>query len=261
MRHNCGTKGSTMNGEPDPFEVLREANPVDPKTLPRHTSPAAQAQLEQIVAQPRAEPVPIGHRRWLRRRFRRQRRLPYLIPIVAVVAIGAGAAAWALTRGASNPLTIGCYATASLSAHTAVIPADGRSPTDACRAQWRQAGLGPAPPASLQACILPSGAIGVFPDSGGDVCQQLALTPLTSRQPPSATAVVELKGKLVDAFLANPCLSKPEAEAIIRTQLERLRLSAWTIRPAGSFDNARPCATLGFDTDANAVLLIPAPPP
>lgn len=261
MRHViCGTKGTTMSGQTDPFDLLRAANPVDPTTLPGPDAPEAQAQLERIFAQPRHE------RRALRglrsRRLLSRPRLPYLIPVVAALMIGAGAAAWALTRTGSNPLTIGCYAAPSLTAHTAVIGASGRSPVEACRALWQQGALGPIPPGQLQACILPSGAIGVFPNrNGGDVCQHLALTPFPSTQPPSAAAVIELKDKLVDTVLAAGCLNEHRAEAIVQKELDRLNLHGWTVRATGSFTAARPCATLGFDPEQHAVLLIPAPQP
>lgn len=257
-----------MSGEADPFELLRQANPVDAETLPGPDSSEAQAQLARILSQPRPERSLRGRLPGGRLRGRlpggrphgRRRRLPYLVPVVAALVVGAGAAAWALTRGASRPLTIGCYAAPSLNADTAVIAADRRSPTDACQALWQQGALGPAQPGELQACILASGAIGVFPNRrGGDVCKQLALAPAGTAQPPPADRIVELKDRLVDRFLAAGCLSEQDAKAIVREQLDRLNLRTWTVRPTASFTAARPCATLGFDTEAHAVLLIPAP--
>ncbi len=250
-----------MSGELDPFEILHAANPVQPETLPGPDSAEARAQLERILTRPRAEHR--AFRRSLGRRVVSRRRLPYLIPVVAALTIGAGATAWVLTRGASKPLTIGCYAAPSLTADTAVIAADDRSPVEACRALWQQGALGPTPPGELRACILPSGAIGVFPNQrrGGDVCQRLALAPAAEQQPPPADAIVELKNTLVERFLAAGCLSQQDADTIVRRELDRRNLRTWTVQPTGSFTSARPCATLGFDTEAHAVLLIPAPRP
>lgn len=240
----------------DPFEVLRQANPVDPDELPDADSPEGRALLETILQQPR-EP---HARHWLPHLALRTPRRRYLIPAVAILAFAAGAVAWALTRGVSEPLTIGCYAAPNLQAKTAVVPADERSPIAACRQLWHQGEFGDQPTPPLQACVLPSGAVGVFPKRGNDACNTLGLPPVPSTYEPATTPVVRLKERLVDQFLNEKCLTEQRARTIVQAEFRRLRLQGWHLETATPFSATRPCATLAFDTARRVIVLVPSPP-
>lgn len=240
----------------DPFDILRQANPIDPDELGDADSLEGQALLAEILRQPRKRPA----RARLPRLAPGRPRHRYLVPAIAVLALGAGAVGWALTRGVSEPLTIGCYAAADLQAKTAVVPADGRAPVAACRELWRLGEFGAQPTPPLQACVLPSGAIGVFPKHQQDTCGALGLPPVPSTYEPSANPVVRLKQRLVDQFLSEECVVEQRARTLVEAELARLRLADWRIESAAPFTAARPCATLGFDTARRAVLLVPAPP-
>ena len=191
-----------MKDERDPFEILQEINPVDPGTLPDPArSPDALAVMESMLRGEFASPQG-GRFRWLRSLGRGRRRI-YLVPVVAAAVLGAGTLAWALSRGPTQHLTVGCYATADLDARTAVVSATDASPVEACRKLWLNGVFGQPPP-PLQACVLPSGAVGVFPRADGDSCERLNLAPATVEP---ASAVVALQKALVDKFLRPQCAS------------------------------------------------------
>jgi hypothetical protein len=244
-----------MSG-PDPFDVLRQVNPVDPDQLPDSDSPGGRELLETILGQPHRR----SDRRWLPRVALRAPRRSRLIPAVAVLALALGAGAWALTRGVSEPLTIGCYAAPDLAAKTAVISADGRSPVDACREVWKAHEFGGRTTPPLAACVLHSGALGVFPDNGS-TCNALGLPPVSSTYKANTTPAVQLKERLVEAFLNEKCLDEERARTLVKDEFDRLDLRGWRVETTAPFTTDRPCATLAFDLKQNTVLLVPGPRP
>ena len=138
---------------------------------PERDFPAGRLQLrkEQLVSQIFATAGP--------RATRRPRR--GLVLVLAAVTAGLLATAayggYVLTRSATPVESIGCYQTVSLTANTAVFAAGNRSPVVACAESWSSAFPGVAQPASFAACVLDSGAIGVFPADIGDPCAKLGL--------------------------------------------------------------------------------------
>jgi hypothetical protein len=241
----------------DPFEELRRLNPVQPDTVHNAaSSDEAQRALEDIVSGRRRS----GWRTRLRRpRLYRFNRRPYiliLIPIAGAIAAGA----WALTHGASKHLTIGCYGAANLQAHTVVVANEG-SPVVACRIIWRRGDFGARVVPQLEACVLPSGAIGVFPGPP-TTCRRLKLEPLAPvRVQPrsSAGAAVRLKKVLVNDFLAHRCENRASALATVKSTIRSVGAGAWTVQVNGSFSSKRPCASLAFDEPHERVLLVPTP--
>jgi hypothetical protein len=252
----------------DPFEILRTLNPIDAGDLDgERFSARAHEVLEQIVT---TGQVGDEQQRTMRRRLPlpRSRKL-YLIALVPVAAAVA-AGAWALTHGATKGLTIGCYATASLQAHTVVVPATGESPTGICGKVWQRGEFGSPASPELQACVLPSGAVGVFPSPAARACEQLHLAPVASGPSPSTPttsssprqrpgSAASLKDALVAQFLADACMARPEAISTVREELRKQHLGDWTVRVNGEFSQARPCASLGFDEEQHVVLLVPMP--
>jgi hypothetical protein len=244
----------------DPFDVLGWLNPIDTEQLKdAQSSPEAITALERIVSSTRQ---PRGTRRLP---FLRRRRAAVLA--LAMVAVVLAATAWALTHNATKQLTIGCYESASLQADTVVIARTEMTPAAACREVWERGEFG-RPVAQLEACVLPTGAVGVFPSEGRSACQALGLAALTPAQPaPSPTAPetgVEpraLKDALTDTFLASGCLDRRQAVVAVERVLARLGASEWTVRPSGTFTTMRRCASLAFDEENRVVLLVPMPPP
>lgn len=242
----------------DPFEELRKLNPVQPDAVQgAAASDEAKRTLDDIVS---------GRRRagWRTRlrvphfpRLRRRTGILILIPIAGAVAAGA----WALTHGASKHLAIGCYGAADLQAHTVVVGAAQGGPVAACRFVWRNGDFGGHVVPPLQACVLPSGAIGVFPGPQA-TCRKLKLEPLTPAQvrPRSSAGVaVRLKNALVKEFLAKRCETRTSAVATVRSTIRRVGASGWTVQLNGPFSSKRPCASLAFDEPHERVLLVPMP--
>ncbi len=243
-----------MRNSGDPFDVLRRINPVDPKTLPdparsREALEAMESILREDVDSRAGRRPP---------RLQRLRRIPRrridLVPLVAAVVLGAATLAWALTRGPTQHLSVGCYASLDLEARTVVVPATDPSPVETCEKVWLDGAFG-RPPPPLQACVLPSGAVAVFPSPRGDGCARLSLVPAPGDE---GSAVVELQNGLVDTFLER-CIAEPEARKIVQTELTRLRLDDWRVRTSRRFESARPCASLAFDEEGREVLLVPIP--
>jgi hypothetical protein len=197
---------------------------------------------------------------------RRSRRIAMAaIALAAVVLIGAAYAGYVLTRPATQLESIGCYQSASLSANTAVISSDGGSPAAACARIWTSAFPGAARPAGFAACVLDSGAIGVFPkQSVADTCRQLGLAQLDQ----SATAQSQsrrfaaLKSDLSALFTSDACLGFRQARARTQEVLDKNGLSDWRIIPGEGvsgegFSAERPCAGLAFDTSKQTIILVP----
>ena len=251
--------GTPMSDPVDPFELLRELNPVDAEDVADAASTVeAQRALEEIIAGTRRSPTTQTLRRPRIRRLRRRTYLLALVPIAGAIA----AASWALTQGATKQLTIGCYASANLEAHTVVVEAGSDSVVDACRAVWQRGDFGNQPAPRLQACVLSSRAIGVFPSPTEAACSQLKLAPVTATTPPPSQAgasPLALKNALVRKFLTDRCMNEQQATTTVQTEFRRLRLTNWQVQTNGPFNSNRPCASLAFDEEQHRVLLVPMP--
>lgn len=253
----------------DPIERLRAVNPVplaevgliepDAVLFHRITSGATVA----------------GAGAPLRRRRRRR-----LIPVLVAASVFGGAVAYGVLRGGvTRPELVACFGRADLEAPTEVPALVAAGPVEACAALWRQGLFGPVtevPP--LMACVLPTGAAGVFPAMGGaDVCTALNLVPIsaaplqptttttTSAQSTETTAadlnsrIVAFRDSTVGQFLASPCVSPQAGADIVRRELDRAALRDWTV-VTGEFSADRPCATVSVRSEERQVLLVPAPP-
>ncbi len=191
--------------------------------------------------------------------LQRQRSRRPLIAVTAAVAAGLALGMAYLTRDVSEQTGVGCYAAADLQADTAVVGASGGAPETGCADLWARGEFGPGPVPDLSACVLASGAVGVFP--GDDAtCGRLGLAPIPENYQGDVSAVAPLRGALVDRFLAAECLSLDEARAIVSEELIDQGLPDWTIESAAPFTSTRPCAGLAFETDNKVVSLVPGPP-
>lgn len=246
-----------MNEPVDPFELLRKLNPIEPGDMSdAATSAQARETLEQILGGTRHP----RRRRRLTMHIPRPRRRTYLLALVPLTAALA-AAAWALSQGATQHLTIGCYASADLQAHTVIVAATDNSPTETCASVWQRGDFGSPSLPRLQACVLSSGAVAVFPSPDARACKQLKLAPFTgaSSTPQRRGSATTLKNALVEKFLSNACIGRDEATSTIRAELRRQHLNNWNMEVTGAFAATRPCASLGFDEEQHRVLLIPIP--
>ena len=192
---------------------------------------------------------------------RRRRLALVLLPAVFLLLAGTGGAAYVLTRPATQLESIGCYARADVDADTVVERADGRDPASVCAELWRDGTLGHRVP-PLASCVLPSGAVGVFP-GGEETCTGLGLDELRPGYRAEARRFAGLRDAL-SARLSGRCIGKREANAIVRRTLDARGYRDWRIEAGGGiggegFSAARPCAGLAFDGERRVVILVPEP--
>ena len=206
---------------------------------------------------------------WESEARRRRRRLALvLVPAVLAVLAVTGFTTYALTREPTQLESVGCFETAELDGNVAIVNADGRGPTAICAELWRRGDMGARPtPESLAACVLETGAVGVFPGSGKETCDQLGLADL----PPTYAADAERFAALRDAIAAElgasygsterdpKCLRAEEARALVRHELAARAYEDWRIEViGGGFAPERPCAEagVGFDGERKVVFLV-----
>jgi hypothetical protein len=199
---------------------------------------------------------------------RRRRLVVALVPAVVVLLAATAFTTYRLTRNPTHLESIGCYDRASLRANTAIVSADGRDPVTICSEVWQQGALGKAAPARLEACVLETGAIGVFPSTRNSTCGALGLAPLPASYAVRAKRFAALQQAIV-ARLGQPasgsskrgpqCVGMQAAERFVRRALDARGYGDWQIKiTGGAFDSARPCAEPSFDTGSKTVYLVPA---
>lgn len=243
----------------NPFEILLRSNPVDRDRLPEVSESAhGRALLEEIIDMAQTTTTTLPAPAPPPRRARRSR---LLVPIVAAAAVlSMGFTVYALTRNVTEPSGIGCYAEADTGAKTVVVGADGQSPVAVCEAVWAGGAFGPGemmPP--LAACVLSTGAVGVFP-GGPETCAGLDLSPLDAATYPGEVGhFIAFRTALVDRFRAAGCLNEQAATDTVREEFTTRGLSGWTVATESKFSAARPCASLAFEPEAKRVSLVPIP--
>ena len=207
------------------------------------------------------------------RKNRRRRRRLALVVVPAVVAILAatGFTTYALTREPTHLESVGCYDRASLDANVAIVSADGRDPTVICNDIWQEGDLPGAPiPTKLAACVLETGAIGIFPSSDAATCEKLGLADLPASYAQEGKRFAALRDAIV-AQLGEPasgssrggpqCVGEDEARAVVRRELDSHGYGDWAVKVAGGeFSAATPCADVSFDGAEKTVILVPVSP-
>jgi hypothetical protein len=206
---------------------------------------------------------------WDRTARRRRRRLVLILVPAVIVLLGVtGFTTYALTREPTHLESLGCFDRAALDANVAVVSADGRDPTAICNELWQRGDMPGAPvPSSLAACVLESGAIGVFPSSGVSTCENLGLADLPASYAAEGKRFARLRDAIV-AELGEPasgsslgsskCVGEHDARAIVRRELDAHGYSDWEIEVgAEGFTAERPCAEVSFDGGRKVVVLVP----
>ena len=145
-------------------------------------------------------------------------------PIVALAALvlllATGFGTYALTRGEPTHFdSIGCFEEADVRSNTTVIGNEAQDPIAACAELWRQGTIAPGGSVPrLEACVLETGAVGVFPGESAEVCNRLGIAPLS----PEGRAELRRLGELQTAIrerLAG-CAGASEARGLARTELD-----------------------------------------
>jgi hypothetical protein len=198
----------------------------------------------------------------------RRRRIVLAFAAAALVLVAAtGFTTYSLLREPTHLMSIGCYETASESANVAIVDTDGRSPVEICAELWKGGTMGALMPRALAACVLGTGAIGVFPGSREGTCTGLGLADVDA----ATLAELERFSTLRRAILAelgepatgsspgsSKCLGEQPARAVTRRELDAHGYGEWTIDVAGDgFTAERPCAEAAFDHGQKVVTLIP----
>jgi hypothetical protein len=200
---------------------------------------------------------------------RRRRRLVFtLVPAVVVLLTAAtGFTAYTLLRTEPSHFeTIGCFDRADLSANVSIVGADGRGAVAQCRELWLQGGVGDRAPASLAACVLKTGPIGVFPSVDDRTCERLGLADLSARGAAEGQRFVRMR-EAIYAEIGTPpsgsssgsshCIGEARARAIVRRVLDVHGYRDWTVRTVGEpFSRERPCADISFDGGSKEALLM-----
>jgi hypothetical protein len=125
-------------------------------------------------------------------------------------------------------------------------------------------------PGKLAACVLDTGAIGVFPSSGAETCENLGLADLPASYAAKRKRFDELRDAIV-AQVGEPasgstrggpqCVGEDEARAIVRRELDSHGYGDWEVKVAGEpFGTKRPCADVSFDGAENTVVLVAVGP-
>lgn len=241
-----------MTAPRDPFERLRVSDPARDRKPASPASDRAEKLFRNIVTSgPRKERIP--RPRW--------RRVPVIVAAVLLLA----AAAYALTQSVTEPLTVGCYRKATLDSDVAVISArTSFSAVDLCQAVWQPGGEFASDtngqPPRLAACVLGTGAIGVFPSSGSDdVCLELGLDPVDESPDDDNQRAIDLQEALLPHFL-DMCLDQTGAESAIEEELEQSHLTDWRVVSDQAFTADRPCASLAIDSATRTIELVPISP-
>jgi hypothetical protein len=241
-----------MSSPRDPVDRLRRANPVPLEEAPSPDSTQARRVLKRIIDSPRG----VGHtKKWITKR-----RLWVLVPAAL---LAAAAASYGLVRTVRQPLVVACYEQPNLRADRAEVPGTGGNPVTACGLLWRPGGkFNPSghrliPP--LTACVLDSGATGVFPSlPGSDTCSALGLA--RPRGSPSERSenqrVLELQDALATEFLS-ACDGREEAMTFVQQQLMRYGLLGWRVVARMPFTQREPCASVAFDLPHQTISLVP----
>ena len=200
-------------------------------------------------------------------RRRRRRFVLVLVPAVIAILAVTGFTTYALTREPTHLETVGCFDKAALDADVAIVSADGRDPTAICAEIWQEGDLRGAPgPTSLAACVLESGAIGVFPSAGASTCETLGLADLPASYAVEGKRFAALRDAIVEQ-LGEPasgssrgsskCVAEHEARALIRRELDTHGYGEWGIEVAAPYTAERPCTEVYFDGGKEVVELIP----
>ena len=156
----------------DPFEALRDLNPVDSHDVrDAANSPEAKATLARILSETSLD-LRARRTAHVRRLYR-----VFLVPALAAAVAVAAAVVWLTTQTSPSSVTIRCYESASLDARSIQVVEHGRTPTLSCSTVWSSGSFGSGPVPRLQACVLPTGTIAVFPREDGPVCTRLGLAP------------------------------------------------------------------------------------
>lgn len=192
-----------------------------------------------------------------------RRRLVLAFAALAVLLTATGFGAYALTRDEPTHVeSIGCFDSARLRANVTVIANEAQDPVEACAERWRRGHVGPGtdvPP--LEACVLETGAVAVFPAADPGVCNRLGIARLSDEGRRELRRLGALHSALVRR-LGDRCVGVEDAQAIARRELDARGYGGWSVatgEDGSAFTGERPCAAPVIDRPGQRVVLISTP--
>lgn len=229
-----------MTTEPDPFEILRRGNPVPRPSRSGHTQ-GEDRLLSGILALPR-----------------RSAPARVVAGVSTVCLALLVAAAFLGSRAPSETTGVACYEEADLAADTVLVANDG-DPLSACAAAWAHNGSNLGPGA---ACVLPSGAVGVFPGSPR-TCEALDLAVAKPADGGDGDRAVTVLRQLLDERLdSSTCVDLAMARSVSEDALREAGLTGWRVDDAfalaaakGSSAGNPPCTVYSIEELTRSVRL------
>lgn len=238
------------NHDEDLFELLRRADPAPLEDMPGPESDFGHRVREAAKSGATIKP-------------QRKRRV-LTVAIAAAAALFGVAAAYYLTRPATQPSVVVCYQANTLDSTRVAVAIPPALTTAACEQPWRDGTLksetvdeGEVPP--LVGCVNDTGTLWVFPSDNGALCQDLGLANHEPTRTPDDSAI--LTGLLLDMFRTEECLSIADAQQQIAQLLDTHGLTLWHVVVATTPTDERPCASFSLDPPTKTIGLVPIPTP
>ncbi|MDX2344543.1 MAG: hypothetical protein QNL26_11875 [Acidimicrobiia bacterium] len=238
------------NHNQDPYELLRRSDPAPLKDMP-----GPESAFGQRVKAAAKSGVPVVQQR--------KRRVP-TVAIAAAAALAGVAAAYYLTRPATEPSVVVCYQAATLDATREAVAAPPALTTAACEQPWIDGtlksdtlGEGEIPP--LVGCVNDTGTLWVFPSNYASLCKDLGLANHEPTGTPDDSTT--LMGLLSDMINLGECLSIADAQQEITQILDTNDLTLWQINVVTAPTDERPCASFSLDAPTKTINLVPIPTP
>lgn len=233
----------------DPYEMLRRVDPA-----PLEDMPGPESAFGQRVKAAAKSGTPIA----------RQRARRVLTVAIAAAALVGVAAAYYLTRPATEPSVVVCYEATTLDSTREAVAAPPALTTAACEQPWIDGTLksgnvvkGEIPP--LIGCVNDTGTLWVFPSDDESLCKALGLANHEPTSTPDDSTA--LMGLLTDMFNIGECVSITDAEQDITQLLDTNDLTQWRIVVATPLTDERPCASFSLDPTTRTINLVPIPTP
>lgn len=235
----------------DPFEILRDNNPIDPSTIDAF-GPAADELLDSIIVEP-ARRRPIVTRRSL------------YLGIAAAAILATTAATWFLSTRSIETLSVVCFESLDLNGHRSGLSETTTPHPDACQAPFQDGRLtfdasrpGYVPP--LTGCVGDNGSLYVLPTDNNGICSALGLAEPDPDQPPgSLDGIGKAKEAITEYNLSAECRPLEDTVTQVRRILNDNGLATWRVQQNPG-QAGQPCASIAYDIPNTTIFIVPIEP-
>jgi len=239
----------------DPFDPIRQGDPAPRDQMPDAHSPFGRAVRDRALATSREPHL-----------LRTRRRSVARAILVIGLAMAVAAAAWLVTREASEPRGVGCYEEPTLDGKVVVVAAPTQLLAEVCEPLWADGTLrnpsiiNPFEIPRLISCVNDVGGLAVFPGDHPRLCQELGLASHEPSQPDDDPAT-SLNQQLLSIFANSRCLPVEDARSQVEALFTSENLIGWTVSVTAPASTERPCASFALDAPNQTVRLVPIPEP